>query len=579
MGVSKCLKYETAEKYCFILLLILIPIFSYGQLFSHKFVNYDDETYLIYLIGINNQGLLSVVSSISTDIVNANWHPVTLLSLFIDFSISGGSPAWFHLSNLIIHVLNGIILFVILNHFSFDKRISFLVALLFLLHPVQVEAVSWVAERKGLLAAFFALLSTLFYLMHIEKDKRIFLFFSAAMFAMSLLSKASLIMLPILLLMIDWWPMGRINSASDLAKKVKEKYLFILIAVLFSIITIYVHGKSGALTDISTISISERLIHIFVIYKQYLQQFIYPFELSVFYPYERGRHWLQIFFAIIILVSITIIAVKKINKFPYILFGWSWFIVMLFPVAGLVQTGGHDHADRYMYFPIIGLLIIAILLTVEICTRFNVRPLIKYGATISFIIILSIITFITIIPWKNTYTLFFNALMYTENNFIAHRNLSTAYLSDGILDDGMMHYEKARSIRPDFVSLYDGVSHKLTLIKEYDLAVKVLSDGIESGIENGEIYRKIAQIELVNKNYNKAIEGFIKAKSINPGLSGVSYGLAYANYSLGYDEIAMNHLLTEIEIYPENNYAKQLYSEICNKNPELVDCLNKLNTN
>ena len=579
MGVSKCLKYETAEKYCFILLLILIPIFSYGQLFSHKFVNYDDETYLIYLIGINNQGLLSVVSSISTDIVNANWHPVTLLSLFIDFSISGGSPAWFHLSNLIIHVLNGIILFVILNHFSFDKRISFLVALLFLLHPVQVEAVSWVAERKGLLAAFFALLSTLFYLMHIEKDKRIFLFFSAAMFAMSLLSKASLIMLPILLLMIDWWPMGRINSASDLAKKVKEKYLFILIAVLFSIITIYVHGKSGALTDISTISISERLIHIFVIYKQYLQQFIYPFELSVFYPYERGRHWLQIFFAIIILVSITIIAVKKINKFPYILFGWSWFIVMLFPVAGLVQTGGHDHADRYMYFPIIGLLIIAILLTVEICTRFNVRPLIKYGATISFIIILSIITFITIIPWKNTYTLFFNALMYTENNFIAHRNLSTAYLSDGILDDGMMHYEKARSIRPDFVSLYDGVSHKLTLIKEYDLAVKVLSDGIESGIENGEIYRKIAQIELVNKNYNKAIEGFIKAKSINPGLSGVSYGLAYANYSLGYDEIAMSHLLTEIEIDPENNYAKQLYSEICNKNPELVDCLNKLNTN
>ena len=579
MGVSKCLKYETAEKYCFILLLILIPIFSYGQLFSHKFINYDDETYLIYLIGINNQGLLSVVSSISTDIVNANWHPVTLLSLFIDFSISGGSPAWFHLSNLIIHVLNGIILFVILNHFSFDKRISFLVALLFLLHPVQVEAVSWVAERKGLLAAFFALFSTLFYLMHIEKDKRIFLFFSAAMFAMSLLSKASLIMLPILLLMIDWWPMGRINSASDLAKKVKEKYLFILIAVLFSIITIYVHGKSGALTDISTISISERLIHIFVIYKQYLQQFIYPFELSVFYPYERGRHWLQIFFAIIILVSITIIAVKKINKFPYILFGWSWFIVMLFPVAGLVQTGGHDHADRYMYFPIIGLLIIAILLTVEICTRFNVRPLIKYGATISFIIILSIITFITIIPWKNTYTLFFNALMYTENNYIAHRNLSTAYLSDGILDDGMMHYEKARSIRPDFVSLYDGVSHKLTLIKEYDLAVKVLSDGIESGIENGEIYRKIAQIELVNKNYNKAIEGFIKAKSINPGLSGVSYGLAYANYSLGYDEIAMNHLLTEIEIYPENNYAKQLYSEICNKNPELVDCLNKLNTN
>lgn len=579
MGVSKCLKYETAEKYCFILLLILIPIFSYGQLFSHKFINYDDETYLIYLIGINNQGLLSVVSSISTDIVNANWHPVTLLSLFIDFSISGGSPAWFHLSNLIIHVLNGIILFVILNHFSFDKRISFLVALLFLLHPVQVEAVSWVAERKGLLAAFFALLSTLFYLMHIEKDKRIFLFFSAAMFAMSLLSKASLIMLPILLLMIDWWPMGRINSASDLAKKVKEKYLFILIAVLFSIITIYVHGKSGALTDISTISISERLIHIFVIYKQYLQQFIYPFELSVFYPYERGRHWLQIFFAIIILVSITIIAVKKINKFPYILFGWSWFIVMLFPVAGLVQTGGHDHADRYMYFPIIGLLIIAILLTVEICTRFNVRPLIKYGATISFIIILSIITFITIIPWKNTYTLFFNALMYTENNYIAHRNLSTAYLSDGILDDGMMHYEKARSIRPDFVSLYDGVSHKLTLIKEYDLAVKVLSDGIESGIENGEIYRKIAQIELVNKNYNKAIEGFIKAKSINPGLSGVSYGLAYANYSLGYDEIAMSHLLTEIEIDPENNYAKQLYSEICNKNPELVDCLNKLNTN
>ena len=579
MGVSKCLKYETAEKYCFILLLILIPIFSYGQLFSHKFVNYDDETYLIYLIGIYNQGLLSVVSSISTDIVNANWHPVTLLSLFIDFSISGGSPAWFHLSNLIIHVLNGIILFVILNHFSFDKRISFLVALLFLLHPVQVEAVSWVAERKGLLAAFFALLSTLFYLMHIEKDKRIFLFFSAAMFAMSLLSKASLIMLPILLLMIDWWPMGRINSASDLAKKVKEKYLFILIAVLFSIITIYVHGKSGALTDISTISISERLIHIFVIYIQYLQQFIYPFELSVFYPYERGRHWLQIFFAIIILVSITIIAVKKINKFPYILFGWSWFIVMLFPVAGLVQTGGHDHADRYMYFPIIGLLIIAILLTVEICTRFNVRPLIKYGATISFIIILSIITFITIIPWKNTYTLFFNALMYTENNFIAHRNLSTAYLSDGILDDGMMHYEKARSIRPDFVSLYDGVSHKLTLIKEYDLAVKVLSDGIESGIENGEIYRKIAQIELVNKNYNKAIEGFIKAKSINPGLSGVSYGLAYANYSLGYDEIAMSHLITEIEIDPENNYAKQLYSEICNKNPELVDCLNKLNTN
>ena len=579
MGISKCLKYETVEKYCLILLLILIPIFSYGQLFSHKFVNYDDETYLIYLIGINNQGLLSVVSSISTDIVNANWHPVTLLSLFIDFSISGGSPAWFHLSNLIIHVLNGIILFVILNHFSFDKRISFLVALLFLLHPVQVEAVSWVAERKGLLAAFFALLSTLFYLMHIEKDKRIFLFFSAAMFAMSLLSKASLIMLPILLLMIDWWPMGRINSASDLAKKVKEKYLFILIAVLFSIITIYVHGKSGALTDISTISISERLIHIFVIYKQYLQQFIYPFELSVFYPYERGRHWLQIFFAIIILVSITIIAVKKINKFPYILFGWSWFIVMLFPVAGLVQTGGHDHADRYMYFPIIGLLIIVILLTVEYCTRFNVRPLIKYGATISFIIILSIITFITIIPWKNTYTLFFNALMYTENNYIAHRNLSTAYLSDGILDDGMMHYEKARSIRPDFVSLYDGVSHKLTLIKEYDLAVKVLSDGIESGIENGEIYRKIAQIELVNKNYNKAIEGFIKAKSINPGLSGVSYGLAYANYSLGYDEIAMSHLLTEIEIDPENNYAKQLYSEICNKNPELVDCLNKLNTN
>ena len=354
--------------------------------------------------------------------------------------------------------------------------------------------------------------------------------------------------------------------------KIKEKYLFILIAVSFSMLTVYAHDKSGVLTSEKIIPFYDRLAHMVLMYEQYLKQFIFPFNLSVFYPYEINYGLWQLFVAILLFLSVTIFGLKLANKSPYILFGWLWFVVMILPVTGLVQTGGHGHADRYMYFPVIGLLIAVIFLIENIYKKIMVGPTIARFSAITFIVMVSIVTAVTTLPWKNTYTLFFNALENTENNFVAHRNLATAFLNDGIVTEGILHYEKARSIRPNFLSLYDGVSHKLVAIQEYDLAVKVLHDGIQSGISGGETFRKIGQIELLNDNYNLAIENFTKANIISPDLKGVRYGLAFAYYSLDNYNHALNNILLELDLDPQNEYARRLYADICKKIPTTKPC-------
>ena len=438
------------------LLLAGITLGIYWPVGHLGFFSYDDPSYIL-----NNQMVLGGVTPDSvwwafTSYYIGNWHPVTWLSHMLDCQLFGLNPGAFHLENLAFHIANTLLLFIVLRKLTRTVWRSALVAGLFAWHPAHIQSVAWITERKDVLSGFFMLLTIWAYTHYVEKSKAQnpkakFLFKSSlGLFALGLMSKPMLVTLPAILLLLDVWPLERIPDfrfpISDLKRLLLEKIPFFGLSLLTVLTTFWSQNGADFIINTQKLPLATRLANIPFFVVSYLEKLFWPVNLAVFYPYQHIPFGEQAA-ALLLIIFLTIIGLRRLRSQPYVLIGWLWFLIMLLPVIGLVQVGGQSIADRYTYLPSIGIFMVVVWGLGEFAARSHrwLPPIaMTIGAT-ALLLGCLLDTQFQLKFWRNSITLFQRSVDVTqEDNATAYFALADAQWHDeGDLDNAVINFKLA----------------------------------------------------------------------------------------------------------------------------------------
>jgi tetratricopeptide (TPR) repeat protein len=501
---------------------MLVTVAAYQPVFKNGFVNFDDDVYVIENSNIKNgftsQSILWALTSSHAD----NWHPLTWLSHIIDYRFFGLNPAGHHFISVLLHTINTLLLFFILQKMTGSVWPSAFVAALFAIHPLHVESVAWVSERKDVLSALFWLLTMLAYWYYTQGPTLLRYSGTLILFSLGLMAKPMLVTLPFALLLLDYWPLKRIiDSKRSILKLVLEKLPFIVFAAISSVITYNLQTKTG----IDILPLGARISNAAVSYISYIGKMIYPAGLSVFYPYPLGgiTAW-KITFAAILLVVITITAILARRR--YLLVGWLWYLGTLVPVIGFVQVGDQAMADRYTYLPLTGIFIMLAWSAAEIINRIHARIFVPAIISAIILIVLLICTRIQLSYWRDSVTLFERALAVTKNNYMMHYDLAYELISQGHLDEGISHYRQATEIAPENTNIRYNLANALNSQGKIDEAIGEYRKitGYDKNYVNA--YNNLGYALLQQGKLDEATTCFREALKIKPDMVNALVGLA-----------------------------------------------------
>jgi protein O-mannosyl-transferase len=523
-------------------LLALITVAVYLPVIEQGFVAFDDNYYLTanstVQAGLTWEGTRWAFTRAHA----ANWHPVTWLSHMLDCQIYGLKPAGHHVTSLLFHTANTLLLFGLLKRLTGAFWRSALVAALFALHPLHVESVAWVAERKDVLSTFFFMLTLGAYARYAEvQSPKSGVWYGAALglFALGLMSKPMLVTLPFILLLLDYWPLQRCGPAQcnlkPSARKLRpssfilhplllEKLPFFMLSAASCVITLIAQQKGGAvapLDGVSGVSVESRIINTPISYVWYLVKLIWPSDLAVVYPYVRDRPLEQVLLATALLIALTGMALWQGRRRMYLAVGWFWYLGTLVPVIGLVQVGTQSIADRYTYVPAIGLFIALAWGVADLTSGWRKRTLALAAGTAAVLMAYAAAVGAQTLCWQNTESLFRHALAVARDNFIAYNNLGLYIAEHGELELGKKYYRLAIEIAPNYPPPRNNLGTAL----------------------------------VQQKKYEEAIAAFESALSINPRSAEVEGNLGAALYCLGKTDEAINHLREAIRLNPEHSMA------------------------
>jgi tetratricopeptide (TPR) repeat protein len=443
-----------------ILLGLAVMTFTiYAQVISHQFITLDDPTYIqenpMVKRGITGAGIAWAF----TTFYATNWHPLTWISHMIDCQLFGTNAGRYLLVNALIHVANTLLVFWFLLRSTHARWPSALVAALFALHPLHVESVAWVSERKDTLSTFFGLLSLIAYVRYTEAPSKSRYVWTAVSLVLGLLAKPMLVTLPFVMLLLDYWPLRRFQRSkvssqwSVVRGLVVEKIPLFALAAASAIMTLIAQSRGGAVRTLAHDPVTLRLSNALVSYAKYLLLTFWPNDLAVYYPFAGIAAW-QIIGAAFLLIGITALCFFERKSRPYVIVGWLWFLGTLVPVIGFVQVGGQVMADRYFYIPSIGLFIAIVFGLADIARSWRVTPLFSAGIATGILLILATLTNAQIQRWQNSFTLFEHTLAVTPPNLRIEHNLGLALGVSDRYDEAAAHFERALQIDPNF---YDGL--------------------------------------------------------------------------------------------------------------------------
>jgi hypothetical protein len=442
------------------MLLVLVAGLVYSPTLFSEFTNYDDPTYITINLpiqsGLSYKGFIWSLTDLHTN----NWHPLTWLSHMLDVQLFGLNPAGHHLTNLLLHIANTLLLGLLLHRITRSFWPSWVVAALFALHPLHVESVAWVAERKDVLCAFFSLLTIWFYTKVVQRPTLARWLTVLSTYILALLSKPMAVTLPFVLLLIDFWPLGRWQRfphisdnqqipCSSLWKLVLEKLPLFVFSAMAIFITIY--AQKAAL---SSKPFSSRLSNSVESYGSYLLKTFWPTKMAACYPFPQSFNLWYVYGLLFLLLILTTTCLAFAKKHPVYLMGWLWFLGSLVPVIGIVHVGDIGMADRYTYLPSIGLYIIIIWGGAAIARQLKIPSRGTAVLTVALLLALGGLTLLQVGFWKNSETLFRHTLSVTENNYQAHYNLGLALMSKGDLEGAEQHCMKSLQIRPTYDNPY-----------------------------------------------------------------------------------------------------------------------------
>jgi tetratricopeptide (TPR) repeat protein len=553
------------------LFLVGATLVVFWQVANHEFVNFDDDRYVTenphVQAGVTRQ---SIIWAFTTDDV-ANWHPLTWLSHMLDCQLYGVSPKGHHLTNLLFHLANTLLLFFVFKRMTGALWRSGFVAALFAVHPLHVESVAWVAERKDVLSTFFWMLTIWAYLRYIERPavrRYVLTLFSLTL---GLMAKPMLVTLPLVLLLLDYWPLDRLElnqsgSASPskrqgslIVAKLKaqnfrllwEKVPLFALAAISSIVTFVVQRSGGSLGGWNLYPLKIRIANALVSYVSYIGKMIWPQNLAVYYPYPGTIPIWQAAGAGLLLGLISMAVLRVARRHPYLAVGWLWYLGTLVPVIGLVQMGAQAMADRYTYVPLIGLFIMLAWGIPHLVMSFRYRRIFLASAAGTVLAASLILTWTQLYHWKNSATLFQQALKVTANNYLAYNNLGNVLDRERKVKQAIAHYVKALQINPNFPSAHNNLGNALAGQGKMDEATAHYVKALQINPNFPKAHYNLGNVLAGQGKMDEAVAHYSKALQLNPDFAGAHNNLANVLEGQGKIKEAVFHFSRALEIKPD----------------------------
>jgi Flp pilus assembly protein TadD len=588
-----------------VLLLVLVTCAVYWQAGGHQFVNFDDAMYLLenphVRTGLTGEGIIWAFTSTYA----SNWHPLTWLSHMLDVHLFGLDPGPHHLVNVLFHAINTVLLFLLLLRMTGAYWQSAFVAALFALHPLHVESVAWLAERKDVLSAFFWMLTLLLYAWYVERPRRGRYLLTLCAFALGLMSKPMLVTLPAVLLLMDYWPLGRmqfgkaeqprrgpgsIDRTSFPRRLLWEKVPFIALSAASSVITMLAQHAGGAMASVNAVPFTFRAVNALWTYVLYIGKMFRPLDLAVIYPLPATLTVTQGLTAGLILAGTSFLAARSAKRHPYLLVGWLWYLVTLVPVIGLVQVGRQAMADRYTYIPLIGLFMMVAWGARAIAGDSRFRRTALASIAVMILAGLAALTGLQTRYWKDSLTLFSHAAEAVQDNYIAHEAAGRILAERGRFDEATHHYAEALRISPnDERSLVgmgnvlikqgkieEGISFTkkaLTMKPEsadghFNLGYALLRqgreqqaldqyfEGLRNDPENADIHHIVGVILGAQGKLDESIRHFTEALRIKPDHAETHYGLGVALLRQGKVDDGIGQFTEALRLKPDFAQAR-----------------------
>jgi len=568
------------------LFLTVITLIAFWQLNQCDFINSDDPEYVTENVYIQNGITMETMRWAFTTDYASNWHPLTWMSHMLDVQLFGLKPRWHHLTNLLFHIANTLLLFFVFHRMTKEPWKSAFVAVLFAIHPIHVESVAWVAERKDVLSTFFWMLTMGAYICYVEHPRLKNYLAVLIFFALGLMAKPMLVTLPFVLLLLDYWPLQRfervisgqvihtnVNKPVSVTKRkgkssrtrttsrgveleekqadhkyqwalilplLREKIPLFALAALSCIVTFVAQQKGGAVASLDVLPTGVRIANAFVSYIVYVRKTIWPENLAFLYPHPGLRPFWQVLGAVLLLVAVTLMIMRTAKRFPCLAMGWLWFAGTLVPVIGIIQVGHQAMADRYTYIPLIGLFIMAAWGIPELLRNWRRRKEALFTMWALILPCLFIVTWTQVGYWLNSIVLYDHSLKVTSCSDVILCSRGVAYGELGNQRQAISDYDCAIEINPKYAKAYSnrGVAYgrlgnHRRAIEDFARAIEINPELALAHNNRGVAYRELG-------NHRQAISDYDRAIEIDP-----KYANAYKNRGVSYDKLGDQRQATE----------------------------------
>jgi protein O-mannosyl-transferase len=514
----------------FILAALILAV--YWPVQDYKFISYDDYMYVTENYRI--QSGIDIISIADTfrDVHTGHWHPLTMMSHMVDWQLFGYNAGGHHWTNVIIHIFNTLLLFLFFRYLTSAIWRSAFIAALFAIHPLNVESIAWIAERKNVLSTFFWILTMMLYVWYVKSPnwKRYLPMFVS--FALGLMSKPMLVTLPFVLLLLDYWPLNRISfnsrdedrleiSTPFVSQKLKisslmiEKIPLFILTIISTCLTIYAALYVKMVANLEALPLTKRISNAIISYALYIKKLFLPYNLAVFYPPSKIDFW-QASFTALLMFGITITVFKFYRKYPYLLVGWLWYLGTLVPVIGLLQVGAQAMADRYTYIPLIGIFIIMAWGLFDLTMERRKGNVIFSAIAVLIIAIMAVLTSIQVSYWKNNVTLYSHAIEVTKNNYLANNNLGAHFIDIGDYKQAYFYITTAIQINPKYADAHRNLAVIFIEEGKKEKAINHFKEAIKIKPNYTDAIRRLADVLARDKQFEEAKNQYIKLLTYDP---------------------------------------------------------------
>jgi tetratricopeptide (TPR) repeat protein len=575
-NMDKKIGFKIRPEIVICLFLVLATAAVYLQVWNHEFVGYDDDDYVSENARVQNGLTLDNVIWAFKTTHTGYWHPLTWLSHLLDVELFDMQSGRHHMTSVFFHILNSLLLFVVFRKMTGKMWQSGFVAFIFAVHPLHVESVAWVSERKDVLSMFFWMLALWSYVHYAEHPQIKRYLPVMGFFVMGLMAKPMVVTLPFVLLLLDYWPLKRIQF--NLLKKdetisawrpspgflILEKTPLFIFVLASCFITYFAQKKSGALASSAIHPFYVRVGNAFISYLEYIQKMIWPDNLAVLYPHPGTISEWHFIAALILLISISYLAIRYLKQLPWLGVGWFWYLGTLVPVIGIVQVGVQALADRYTYIPLTGLFIIFAWGVTQLMAGWRYRTIAISAMCAALFPILMITAWTQVSYWQNSRTLFKHTLNVTSNNYVIHNNLGYELTVMGRVDDALKHYKEAIRINPDFEIAYINLGKALLLKGKVNESIRYYQALLKIKPAYAAVHHNLGLVLLREGDIDNAIFHFQEALHINNEYAEVYNSLAAAMLSKGEINKAINFFRQALRIRPGFYEAQKNLSKVEN---------------